>query len=78
MEEKRIKEEIELQIYLNNLIEQDKQKQLSQLNDEVGTSIESEQMAYLSRQIETKCDRYSSELNSMFNQLDIRRKVSGQ
>ncbi|XP_067934759.1 E3 ubiquitin-protein ligase CHIP-like isoform X2 [Watersipora subatra] len=63
-EEKRIKQEIELQTYLNNLISADKAKKI----EEAGASTEREQA-------EMDCDSKLAELNDMFKQLDERRQT---
>lgn len=74
LEDRRVKQEIELQTYLNSLIEQDKQKQLSQLRQQLGNAVDPDQLLYMERKIESNADRYTSDLNNMFCQIDMRRK----
>jgi hypothetical protein len=69
LEEKRIAEEIELQSYLNNLIAQDRERQLSEVRQSGAETFEPEQ------KVHAKCDQHIQDLNEMFAQLDIRRKV---
>ncbi|RWS30914.1 E3 ubiquitin-protein ligase CHIP-like protein [Leptotrombidium deliense] len=73
LEEKRIAEEIELQSYLNNLIQQDKEKQQIKLVTEIGETVDKDHIAQLHRNID-RLDKYKTELNQMFATLDIRRK----
>ncbi|CAG2162769.1 unnamed protein product [Oppiella nova] len=75
-EEKRIKEEIELQTYLNTLIQLDKEKQLEKVKDEMQTNaITDEQTAQdLKRMIVTTTDQRTDDLNAMFSSLDTRRQ----
>lgn len=72
LEEKRIGEEIELQSYLNNLMMQDREKQLSQLRQQ---DLNDEELIKLDQSINSKCDQQIQDLNEMFAQLDMRRKV---
>ncbi len=78
LEEKRIKEEIELQTYLNTLIQLDKEQQLNKLKTEMqnNTITDEQTIKELKRMIITTSDQRISDLNSMFSALDIRRKVS--
>lgn len=77
LEEKRIKQEIELQSYLVNLIEQDKQRKFKQIEDEaIVNNLSEDELVNLHKEANKKCDNYLNELNDMFSQLDIRRKVS--
>lgn len=65
-EEKRISQEIELQSYLNNLIIEEKKRQVNAAGKDASENdIE---------KIELECDRRTSELNSLFKQVDERRK----
>lgn len=74
IEEKRIREEIELQSYLNRLIQEDKERQMLKVRSEAGlTDIDSNRRIQM---IAGRCDKYAAELNTMFSQLDIRRKVN--
>lgn len=73
IEEKRIREEIELQSYLNRLIQEDKERQIQKLRSETGLP-EVEVNRRISALVGTR-DKYAAELNTMFSQLDIRRKV---
>ncbi|XP_005108643.1 E3 ubiquitin-protein ligase CHIP [Aplysia californica] len=69
IEEKRIKQEIELQSYLNRLIKEDKERRLEALKEDNGMA-ENED-------VESLCEEASkriSEVNSLFSQLDERRK----
>lgn len=71
LEEKRIKEEIELQTYLNDLIKKDKERQL----EEARTSTkDGEKLSIVENQIESKSHQYMTELNALFSQLDARRR----
>ena len=76
-EEKRIKEEIDLQTYLNTLIQLDKEQQLSKLKAELqDNSLTDEQTAQeLKRMIVSTTDQRMADLNAMFANLDLRRKV---
>jgi STIP1 family protein 1 len=73
IEEKRIREEIELQSYLNRLIQEDKERQIQKIRSETGIP-EVEVNRRISALVGTR-DKYAAELNVMFSQLDIRRKV---
>lgn len=73
IEEKRISEEIKLQVYLTGLIQKDRQEQLNALLQTVG--VDCERMQEMEEEIGEKCEKYINEVNEMFNQLDIRRKV---
>ncbi|XP_054707169.1 E3 ubiquitin-protein ligase CHIP-like [Uloborus diversus] len=66
-EDKRIDQEIELQTYLNKLILEDKERQLTMLEN-LGVKSKNE----ISRLTE-RYDNYQHELNSMFEKLDERR-----
>jgi len=70
LEEKRISQEVELQTYLNRLIREDKDKQCEQLKNQSGFSDISDQII----KIEAQCDKYISELNSLFAKVDERRR----
>ncbi len=76
-EEKRIKQEIELQTYLNTLIQLDKEQQLNKLKTEMQNNTISDEQTIkeLKRMIITTSDQRISDLNSMFSALDMRRKV---
>lgn len=72
IEEKRIREEIELQTYLNDLIEQDKKRKLETLEKE---NLDEEEFTRNFQSIISTCDKHAADLNAMFSTLDIRRKV---
>lgn len=75
LEEKRIKQEVELQTYLVNLIENDKQRKFKQLEDEaIVNNLTGDELVSLQSETSKKCDNYINELNDMFSQLDVRRK----
>ena len=77
LEEKRIKQEVELQSYLIDLIEQDKQRKFKRLEeDAIANNLSDSELAAMQSETSKKCDNYLSELDNMFSQLDIRRKVS--
>ncbi|KAL1488900.1 hypothetical protein ABEB36_014689 [Hypothenemus hampei] len=70
-EEKRICQEIELQSYLHKLIKEDKERQINDLRlDEIDDRNRKERIM----EIEEKCDAYLSELNSLFQKVDDRRR----
>lgn len=70
-EERRIKQEIELQSYLNNLITKDKERQIQEVSN---NALDKDKMSEVESQIELKSQQYMDELNEMFKALDIRRK----
>ena len=76
-EEKRIKEEIDLQTYLNTLIRLDKEQQINKLKTEIqNNTITGEQtIQELKRMISSTTDQRITDLNAMFTALDTRRKV---
>ena len=77
MEEKRINEEIKLQSYLNSLMFNDKEKQLDELSKDLMENKIDESFAKETEQsIIDKCDERINELNSIFAQIDLRRRVS--
>lgn len=78
LEEKRIKEEIELQSYLNTLIQLDTEQQLNKLQSQMQTNAITDEhtIKELKRMIITTSDQRISDLNSMFAALDMRRKVN--
>ncbi|XP_044731567.1 E3 ubiquitin-protein ligase CHIP [Chrysoperla carnea] len=67
-EEKRIAQEIELQSYLNKLLREETERQLSVLNTDDPNDQEK------AKQIEEQCDTYVNELNSIFSKVDERRR----
>lgn len=77
LEEKRIKEEIELQSYLNQLIQLDKEKVSEKLKDDIKNNIitDEEVINNLERSINTTFDDRIATVNDLFSQLDDRRKV---
>ena len=74
IEERRIREEIELQSYLNRLIQEDKERQMIKVRSEVTTADPDPSRRIQS--IASRSDKYAAELNTMFAQLDVRRKVT--
>ena len=80
IEEKRIREEIELQSYLNRLIQQDKERQIQELKNNSSNDSSSSSKFDDGRQsakidsIVRKSDSYADELNALFSQMDVRRK----
>ena len=90
LEEKRIKQEVELQTYLSRLMIEDKQKQIAKIvkendQDEVegatGLSIDQEDLNKLNesdknivKQIENDFQQRFDELNRLFNENDSRRR----
>ncbi|PFX19668.1 STIP1-likey and U box-containing protein 1 [Stylophora pistillata] len=68
-EERRISQEIELQSYLNNLILDDKKRQMKA----AGKDPDEEELD----KIELECDKRLSEVNSLFKEVDTRRKRVG-
>jgi STIP1 homology and U-box containing protein 1 len=77
VEERRVKEEIELQTYLNRLIEMDRNAQLNKLKSDIDniTVKDGNTLKELTHMINITFDKRLSDLNSMFSALDIRRKV---
>lgn len=73
LEEKQISREIELQSYLNRLIKEDMEKQLSKLHLDEETTDEV-QLKEKQQEIEQKCDDYVKELNNLFAKVDERRR----
>lgn len=71
-EEKRIKQEIELQTYLRDLILKDQEKQIQEARN---GSADPEKLSVIERKIHSKTQRCIDEVNTMFSELDIRRKV---
>jgi STIP1 family protein 1 len=69
MEEKRMQEEIELQTYLNRLIQKDRDEQAARLVD-----LDEETRSQLEEEVDTQANKYTSDLDAMFATLDIRRK----
>jgi len=71
IEEKRIQQEIELQTFMNNLIIEEKQRQINALSDdsdgEIDNSAEKEK-------IYNKFDNRLKEVNQLFSQIDDRRQ----
>lgn len=67
LEERRIQQEIELQTYLNKLINEDKERHIEHYK-EAGVGTNEEIM-----RLHEKFDRYQAELNAMFSRMDERR-----
>lgn len=70
IEEKRVKQEIELQSYLNRLIKEDKERQISSLKEQSGMADNDE-----IEKVFVQTDKRLSEVNSIFSQIDERRKT---
>lgn len=70
-EEKRISQEIELQAYLNRLINEDKEKQIKIIKESDGPEDEKNDSIL---EVEDKCTSYINELNSLFAKVDERRR----
>lgn len=82
LEEKRIKEEIELQAYLNGLILADKEQQLANLREDVKNKVipndsegEAAEVHSMEQLINTTFDERLQSCNDLFMQVDDRRKV---
>lgn len=81
IEENRIRQEIELQTYLNRLIQQEKERQIQDLkklsSESSPTASSSKFEEVKSARIDSivrKSDAYADDLNAMFAQLDLRRR----
>ncbi|VDH89038.1 E3 ubiquitin-protein ligase CHIP-like [Mytilus galloprovincialis] len=72
IEEKRIKEEIELQSYINNLIIEDKKRKLEKLREETS---DQESFTEVQNALEEDNDTRIKDVNELFSQLDHRRKT---
>lgn len=72
MEDTRMQEEIELQTYLNGLIQKDRDSQISRLQDE---HIDEQSLKESEEAIQLKANKSTSDLDAMFATLDVRRKV---
>ncbi|CAG9133415.1 unnamed protein product [Plutella xylostella] len=70
-EEKRIAQEIELQSYLNRLINEDMQRRIESLK--LGSPSDEESSLSVAK-IEEESNNYSSELNNLFAKVDDRRR----
>lgn len=70
-EEKRIAQEIELQSYLNRLINEDMQRRIESLK--LGSPTDEESSMSVAK-IEEESNNYSSELNNLFAKVDDRRR----
>ncbi|CAG9584828.1 unnamed protein product [Danaus chrysippus] len=70
-EEKRISQEIELQTYLNRLINEDMQRRIESIKIE---NINEEETNSKIAKVEEECNNYSSELNNLFSKMDERRR----
>ncbi|KAG7302499.1 hypothetical protein JYU34_012415 [Plutella xylostella] len=70
-EEKRIAQEIELQSYLNRLINEDMQRRIESLK--LGSPSDEESSMSVAK-IEEESNNYSSELNNLFAKVDDRRR----
>lgn len=86
-EELRINQEIELQSYLNRLIVQDAEKNLTELNeressgdsdkkDVNGDSVTDSKLTLVRQEIEEKRDTSLAQLNDLFAKVDDNRRVS--
>lgn len=74
LEDKRISQEIELQTYLNRLMLEDKERQLSRLKAPEESSIESEKEKEMVSEIERNYQKKQDDLNRLFNENDLRRR----
>ncbi|KAJ6220924.1 hypothetical protein RDWZM_006736 [Blomia tropicalis] len=76
LEEKRIHEEIELQRYLNTLIQADKEKQLDKLHDDIKNNVITDEsiVQNLEHVINTTCGERLIAVNDLFAQIDDKRK----
>jgi len=76
LEEKRIKEEVELQSYLNGLIQSDREKQLGKLNEDIENNVitDEEVIQNLEHVINSTFDERVIAVNDLFSQIDDRRK----
>ncbi|GBP37186.1 STIP1 homology and U box-containing protein 1 [Eumeta japonica] len=70
-EEKRISQEIELQTYLNRLINEDMQRRIDALKLEKNNE---EELNFKIAKVEEECNNYTSELNNLFAKVDDRRR----
>lgn len=70
-EEKRIAQEIELQTYLNKLLNDDRETQIRRIKD---NETDSETRNERIQEVEEKCTSYINELNSLFAKVDDRRR----
>ncbi|XP_028143806.1 E3 ubiquitin-protein ligase CHIP [Diabrotica virgifera virgifera] len=70
-EEKRIAQEIELQSYLNKLIEKDRESRIQEIKAEEG---DNESAREKIEHIQISCDNYINDLNHLFIKVDDRRR----
>jgi len=68
-EQKRIKQEIDLETYLINLIQNDRNRQLDAIDEP-----DEEDQDRSKKAAETECDKRVAEVKSMFSEMDARRK----
>ncbi|KAL3098057.1 hypothetical protein niasHS_002179 [Heterodera schachtii] len=68
-EDKRITQEIELQSYLNQLIDDDIAKKVNQLEDKKENDVEEK-----AEELKTQGDTFKKQLNNLFAQVDDRRR----
>lgn len=73
-EERRICQEIELQSYLNKLINDDMENRISniKLDDTKNEAVITKEVA----EVEEECENHMTELNNLFAKVDDRRRVS--
>ncbi|XP_077288834.1 STIP1 homology and U-box containing protein 1 [Arctopsyche grandis] len=71
-EEKRIAQEIELQAYLNKLINEDTEKKVAILRCD--NNINEEELQKKLQEVEEQSNNYMSELNNLFAKIDDRRR----
>uniref|UniRef100_A0A0B6Z3I4 E3 ubiquitin-protein ligase CHIP n=1 Tax=Arion vulgaris TaxID=1028688 RepID=A0A0B6Z3I4_9EUPU len=69
IEEKKIQQEVELQTYLNRLINEDKERQIESMKTDSGMASSNDVQV-----IDDNTDKKIAEVNSLFAQLDDRRK----
>ncbi|XP_018333225.1 E3 ubiquitin-protein ligase CHIP [Agrilus planipennis] len=71
LEEKRIAQEIELQTYLNRLLVEDRDSQITKLMKEES---DEEVIQECVKEIEERCEVYTNELNMLFAKVDEKRR----
>ena len=77
LEEKRISEEIKFQSYLNQLIQMDKENQLTKLAKDIENKVVTDEnvIKNLEKMINTTFDERILAVNDLFAQIDDKRKV---
>ena len=74
LEDRRIGQELELQTYLNRLMLEDKERQISRVKVPEESSVESEKEKEIVMEIERNYQKKQDELNRLFNENDSRRR----